>query len=158
MCIRDRQETLVCGLAVPLCCCCTACCTEITVRCRQIQYVLHLSTPHLRTWYGFFFSLCPWRLKSSGALVFDIIRVRTRNFSESSHNIHHTRTAFARELEEKKKHQAGPTSSTSAAAAAAAAAAAVEKQVFGPTLIRAGAKDGPPCFVLRQSPSMPRRS
>ena len=48
---------------------CTAvllyCCTEIPVRCRQIQYVLHLSTPHLRTWYGFFFSLCPWRLKSS---------------------------------------------------------------------------------------------
>ena len=42
---------------------CTAvllyCCTEIPVRCRQIQYVLHLSTPHLRTWYGFFFSLCP---------------------------------------------------------------------------------------------------
>ena len=49
--------------------CCTAvllyCCTEIPVRCRQIQYVLHLSTPHLRTWYGFFFSLCPWRRKSS---------------------------------------------------------------------------------------------
>ena len=48
---------------------CTAvllyCCTEIPVRCRQIQYVLHLSTPHLRTWYGSFFSLCPWRLKSS---------------------------------------------------------------------------------------------
>ena len=48
---------------------CTAvllyCCTEIPVRCRQIQYVLHLSTLHLRTWYGFFFSLCPWRLKSS---------------------------------------------------------------------------------------------
>ena len=41
------------------------CCTEIPVRCRQIQYVLHLSTPHLRTWYGFFFSPCPWRLKSS---------------------------------------------------------------------------------------------
>ena len=38
---------------------------EIPVRCRQIQYVLHLSTPHLRTWYGFFFSLCPWRRKSS---------------------------------------------------------------------------------------------
>ena len=38
---------------------------EIPVRCRQIQYVLHLSTPHLRTWYDFFFSLCPWRLKSS---------------------------------------------------------------------------------------------
>ena len=42
---------------------CTAvllyCCTEIPVRCRQIQYVLHLSTPHLRTRYGFFFSLVP---------------------------------------------------------------------------------------------------
>ena len=42
--------------------------------------------------------------------------------------------------------------------AAAAAAAAVEKQVFGPTLIRAGAKDRHPCFVLRQSQSMPRRN
>ena len=42
------------------------CCTEIPVRCRQIQYVLHLSTPHLRTWYGFFFSLCPWRLLNGG--------------------------------------------------------------------------------------------
>ena len=50
------------------------------------------------------------------------LSIRTRNFSESSHNIHHTRTAFARELEEKKKkHRAGPTSSTSAAAAAATA-------------------------------------
>ena len=48
---------------------CTAvllyCCTEIPVRCRQMQYVLHLSTPPLRTWYAFFLSLCPWRLKSS---------------------------------------------------------------------------------------------
>ena len=44
---------------------CVYCCTEIPVRCRQIQYVLHLSTPHLRAWYGFFFSLCPWRRKSS---------------------------------------------------------------------------------------------
>ena len=43
-------------------------------------------------------------------------------------------------------------------AAAGAAAAAVEKQVFRPTLIRPGAKDRPPCFVLRQSPSMPRRN
>ena len=85
-----------------------------------------------------------------------IISVRTRNFSESSHNIHHTRTAFARELEEKKKNT--EQDQPAVRSAVAAAAAAVEKQVFGPTLIRAGAKDGPPCFVLRQSPSMPRRS
>ena len=47
----------------------------------------------------------------------------------------------------KENHRAGPTGSTSEAAAAA-----VEKQVFGPILIHAGAKDMPPCFVLRQRP------
>ena len=53
----------------------------------------------------------------------------------------------------KENHRAGPTGSTSEAAAAA-----VEKQVFGPILIHAGAKDMPPCFVLRQRPSMPGRN
>ena len=51
---------------------------EIPVRCRQIQHVLHLSTPHLRTWYGFFFFTVPLasevvlnggRAGASGALV-----------------------------------------------------------------------------------------
>ena len=48
--------------------------------------------------------------------------------------------------------------SSKQAAAAAAAAAAVEEQVFCPTLIRVGAKDRHPCFVLRQSQSMSTRN
>ena len=71
-------------------------------------------------------------------------------------NIHH-RIAFAEELELKKNTEQDQPAVRSAVAAAAAAAA-VEKQVFGPTLIRAGAKDRHPCFVLWQSPSMPRRN
>ena len=34
-------------------------CTEIPVRCRQIQYVLHLSTPHLRTLVWLFLFTVP---------------------------------------------------------------------------------------------------
>ena len=72
-------------------------------------------------------------------------------------NIHH-HVAFARELEPEEKNTQQDQPAVRSAVAAAAAAAAVEKQVFRPTLIRPGAKDRPPCFVLRQSPSMPRRN
>ena len=100
-------------------------------------------------------------------------RIRTRYVSEGSVQLHPQPYCFRRRVSKKKtpnrtnqryevqeqqqQQQRHPQQKQAAAAAAAAAVAAVENQVFGPTLIRADAKDRPLCFVLRQSPSMPRR-